>query len=139
MIPNEAVRPIREDLSYLKEEFRKYGYLESKGSFILSCTSMDGNQIEVSPEIISDWDPMWHAVNDEFEADLGSNPEWSHLSNKMFFVWDGNNRLRAFMSKIKEGKIFSSYLLYVSMGMFTRIGRVCLFFTYVHSSLFSSL
>jgi hypothetical protein len=54
-----------------------------------------GDELEVTPEIKDKWDLHWCARNVEFEKFLFTNLDLARLSNKMFFIWDGNHRLKA--------------------------------------------
>jgi hypothetical protein len=42
-------------------------------------------------EDTSNWGPHWTSVNDEFEAELASNPHLKSLCSRMFFICDGNH------------------------------------------------
>lgn len=53
-------------------------------------------------EIMEDWDPLWKEINIEFEEELALRPELECLSNKMFYVWEGNHRTVAWRAAIKE-------------------------------------
>ena len=43
----------------------------------------------------SNWSPHWTSINEEFEDKLDSNPHLQFLSSRMFYVCDGNHRLKA--------------------------------------------
>jgi hypothetical protein len=46
-------------------------------------------------EDTSHWGPHWTTINEEFEAKLASNPHLKFLFGRMFFVCDGNHKLKA--------------------------------------------
>lgn len=96
------MRGLRDDVSGLKSSFGKEGYVAEKGAFIISIWNYAREEILVSEKYVQEWDAIWKEVNDEFERDVGSNPRLAALSNRMFFVWDGNHRLCAWQSAIKE-------------------------------------
>ena len=52
--------------------------------------------------IMEEWDPIWRQVNLEFEEELVLHPQFECLSQKMFFVWEGNHRTVAWQSAIQE-------------------------------------
>lgn len=99
---NTRVRKLRTDLTTLKRAFDKENYVWTKGLFILSTTLPDGSSQDVTVEIKSKWDKHWITVNDEFEKEIEGDETWSFLSNKMFYVWEGNHRTASWMESIKE-------------------------------------
>ncbi|MCO5574056.1 hypothetical protein L7F22_027833 [Adiantum nelumboides] len=101
-VVNEKVRELRRDLSLLKRVLEDDGYFVMKGSFILSISMPDGTTKDVDDNIMKTWDKNWCLVNKEFEEELKTDAKWSVLSNKMFFVWEGNHRTAAWMQCIKE-------------------------------------
>ncbi len=48
------------------------------------------------------WGPNWKRVNDDFELELEADEELAHYRGKMFFVWDGNHRVTAWMRHIRN-------------------------------------
>lgn len=69
----------------------------------MSLSSPQLPEREVGDAEIAEWDPIWVEVNAEFEQDLQESG-WGHLSNKMFYVWDGNHRLYSWKADIKKCK-----------------------------------
>jgi len=67
------------------------------GSRILYISTTNDKKVckLVTTEIVETWDKCWIQENNQFEWWLKSQPSISHLSNHMFFVWDGNHRLAA--------------------------------------------
>ncbi len=53
-------------------------------------------------EYIDDWDDMWKAQSMDFDAECDQVEEFKQLKGKMFFVFDGNHRLNAWMEVSKE-------------------------------------
>ena len=90
-VVNENVRELRWDLSLLKRVLEDEGYLQMKGSFILSTAMPDETTKDVDENIIKMFNKNWCFVNKEFEKELKTNDKWSVLSNKMFFVLEGNH------------------------------------------------
>lgn len=56
--------------------------------------------MDVSEEVRGSWNEHWRQRDKEFEDLLHSDPDLSFLLNKMFFVWDGNHRLMAWVPYI---------------------------------------
>ncbi|MCO5587611.1 hypothetical protein L7F22_041560 [Adiantum nelumboides] len=101
-VVNEKVRELRRDLSLLKRVLEDDGYFVMKESFILSIAKPDGTTKDVDDNIMKTWDKNWCLVNKEFEEELKTDAKWSVLSNKMFFVWEGNHHTAAWMQCINE-------------------------------------
>lgn len=99
---NERVRELRKDLSLLKKVFEEEGYLMMKGMFVLSINLPDGSTKDVDEDIMKTWDKNWQLINEEFEEEIASKDEWSMLSGKMFYVWEGNHRTASWLESIKE-------------------------------------
>ncbi|MCO5581150.1 hypothetical protein L7F22_035028 [Adiantum nelumboides] len=53
-------------------------------------------------EIMSTWDKHWLTINEEFQTEIKGDSTWSCLSEKMFYVWEGNQRTASWMEVIKE-------------------------------------
>ncbi|MCO5550972.1 hypothetical protein L7F22_004467 [Adiantum nelumboides] len=80
LYPYARVRGLRDDLSGLKLAFAKEGYMQEKGSFIVSFwTCQKKEKIMMTDEVTKEWDPIWVEVNEEFENELQSNPKLSDL------------------------------------------------------------
>lgn len=99
---NTRVRPLRQEKEELKTAFHNEGYVKEKGMFILSITLCDGSFVLVDDTLREQWGDRWQHVNEEFEMELATHPELSELSEKMFFVWEGNHRTAAWMEVIHE-------------------------------------
>eukprot|EP00249_Psilotum_nudum_P036666 c8326_g1_i1 orf=3-452(-) len=102
MYCHDSVRQVRPRRSTLKKTFISDGYLEEKGSFVLSLNGTSGVTIPVTNEIISSWDPLWQDVNTKFEDSLTLNEAWRDFKHQMFLCWDGNHRAQAWMEVINE-------------------------------------
>ena len=102
MVSMPSVRtPLDVDIQRLRAEFTE-GYRRGNAAFIVSLSSVDLVEMEVTDDIRAEWTEMWQAEDDAFEERLQSNPELQSFSKKMFFVWDGNHRLRAWYPLINE-------------------------------------
>lgn len=99
---HDSVRQVGPRRSALKKTFLFDGYLQEKGSFLLSLKGPSGADIPLTEDVISSWDPLWQDVNTKFEESLLTNPDWSDLHNRMFLCWDGNHRLQAWTEAIQE-------------------------------------
>ncbi|MCO5548748.1 hypothetical protein L7F22_002209 [Adiantum nelumboides] len=101
-LPYAKVRGLQEDLSGLKVAFGKEGYVPEKGVFIVSICTYLGETTLVDEGIMNKWDPLWIEINKEFEEQISSNPTLGILANHMFYVWEGNHRIVAWMDAIQE-------------------------------------
>lgn len=102
MFPYPRVRGLRSDISLLKIALEGETYCPEKGTFIVSIVSPVGVEIPVTNEVRASWDVHWQAVDREFENELKTKKGLSFLSNKMFYVWEGNHRTVAWMELISE-------------------------------------
>lgn len=102
MWPYPKVRGLRNDYSALKDALEGETYCPEKGTFIVSTVSSSGEDIAVTPATRQAWDPHWQSVDKEFERELRGKKNLSFLSNKMFYVWEGNHRTLAWMELINE-------------------------------------
>lgn len=103
LVVNEAIRTVSEHISDLGYRFRTSGYLPEQGKFMVSVPRDWESEHEVTSFDEAAWGPIWCRVNREFEDELLNLPEWKHLSNKKFIVWDGNHRCKSWMARVKEG------------------------------------
>lgn len=102
MFPYPRVRGLRSDTSLLKIALEGETYCPEKGIFIVSVVSPSGVTIPVTSEMRASWDAHWQTTDREFESELRSKKSLSFLSNKMFYVWEGNHRTVAWMELITE-------------------------------------
>ena len=79
----------------------KYGYLKHAGAFYVSDVDEDGARKEVTTELVSSWDLNWQDENAEFKRFLRADKELKALSGKLFYVYDGNHRLKAWKRVIE--------------------------------------
>ena len=70
--------------------------------FYVSICNKHGEERSLKDEDTSNWDPHWTLVNDEFEAKLALNPHFKFLCGHMFFVCNGNHRLKAWIGFIQR-------------------------------------
>jgi hypothetical protein len=61
---------------------------------------VEGHHHDVIDEEQSSWDDHWRRRDREFEDFLGNEEDLKMLSNKYFFVWDGNHHLLAWNNHI---------------------------------------
>ena len=102
MIRLQVVRPtLAMDIEKMKADFI-HEYHPGAAVFYVSTTNIEGNSRDVTNEDRSAWNFHWRRKDMEFEQFLQSNPELRFLSNKMFYVWDGNLRLVAWMEFISK-------------------------------------
>lgn len=60
------------------------------------------NKLLVDDEIASSWNNHWFYANDYFENDLAQDPQFHQFKGKMFFAYNGNHRLNAWMQHIVD-------------------------------------
>ena len=102
MIGLQVVRPaLVVDIEKLKVDF-VHGYRPGAAMFYVSITNFVGSEQEVLSEDSALWDWHWQRRHREFEAFLQADPDLRFLSNKFFFVWDGNHRYQAWMEHILQ-------------------------------------
>jgi hypothetical protein len=102
MVYMPVVRPILAyDIKRLEAEFT-HGYWLGASVFYVSICNLEGEELSVQDVDTSNWGPHWTAINTEFEAKLASNPHLKFLCGWMFFVCDGNHRLKAWTSYINR-------------------------------------
>jgi hypothetical protein len=102
MVYMPLVRPtLANDIKKLEAEFT-HGYRPGAPVFYVSICNEKGEERSVMEEDTSHWGPHWTLVNEEFEAKLALNPDLHFLSGRMFFVCDGNHRLKAWTGLIKR-------------------------------------
>ena len=93
--------PMDPDVERLRAEFTN-GYKRGGLSFYVSTTSYTLQEMEVTEDIRESWSTLWQEQNALFEERLRRNPALKRFSNRMFFVWDENHRLKAWMPYITE-------------------------------------
>lgn len=103
LVRNPSVRATTGSSNNLAAHFEQYGYVKELGNFLVSVQKFGEPPLHVNDFDLEDWGPLWRSVNEEFEMELQSSHDWSHLSGKKFWVWDGNHRLQAWLAKIREG------------------------------------
>ena len=95
----EKVRPTLEpDVQKLAGEFK--GYIERLAAMYVSDLDVDGHHLDVTEEDIAKWGPHWRAENTRFEEFLEADDDYKDLRGKMFFVYDGNHRVKAWRQTI---------------------------------------
>lgn len=104
LIPTDAVRFATSDNSWLLTSFDRCGYMHTMSMFIVSIKGRYGEIKLATNEVIERWDPIWQQRNAEFESQLGE--EWKDLSGKLLHVYDGNHRLKTWMKRVDDGKLF---------------------------------
>ena len=100
MIGLQVVRPaLAIDIEKIKADFI-HGYRAAV--FYISTTNIQGNSRDVTDDDRLSWNSHWRWKDMEFEQFLQFDPELQFLSNKMFYVWDGNHRLVAWTEFISQ-------------------------------------
>ncbi len=84
------------DVKKMERSFQM-GYREGDKIFYVSTTNNKGVEKFVIHVLFDSWDIHWQAKNVKFEEYLKANLDLQKLSNMMFFVWDGNHRLQAWL------------------------------------------
>ena len=69
-----------------------HGYRPGAVVFYVSTTDFSGIKRAVTHADRKAWDVQWKKRDKEFERFLGFDSSLKGLSNKYFFIWDGNHR-----------------------------------------------
>jgi hypothetical protein len=102
MVYIPLVRPnLGIDIKRLEATFT-HGYWPGAPVFYVSICNEKGEERSVKNEDTSNWGPHWTSVNAKFVAKLALNPHLKFLSGRMFFVCDGNHRLKAWIGYISR-------------------------------------
>lgn len=100
MIVMDEVRLVGEmDVQRLESEFMN-GYRDGDRVLYVSLYNNFEKTMDVTEEEIARWSPHWQRVNEEFEKELMADVDLAQLRGKMFYVWDGNHRVSAWMRHI---------------------------------------
>jgi hypothetical protein len=106
MIYMPLVRPtLASDIKRLEAKFT-HGYRVGASVFYVSICNERGEERFVSSEDMKGWNEHWRNEDGLFESRLLNSPHLKHLQGKMFFVCDGNHRLKAwtgFKSRMHSG------------------------------------
>ena len=88
-----------------RDSFDCHGYVDTSAPFLVSC-SRPGSSLcfKVTDLDMQEWGPNWVLQHEAFENELVGT-KWEDLQGKKFLVWDGNHRVKAWMSRIREGNI----------------------------------
>ena len=79
-----------------------HGYRPGAAVFYVSTTNIQGNLRDVTDDDRLSWNCHWRRKDMKFKQFLQSDLELQFLSNKMFYVWDGNHRLVAWTDFISQ-------------------------------------
>ena len=102
IISLQVVRPaLAMDIEKMKADFI-HGYYPGAAVFYVSTTDFTGKERVVTDSDRQSWDRQWRRRNQEFEDFLGLHSALHSLSNKFFFIWDGNHRHQAWTKFISE-------------------------------------
>jgi hypothetical protein len=95
MVYMPLVRPtLASDIKCLEAEFA-HSYRTGASVFYVSICNERGEERSVTSKDMNGWNDYWKEENTLFESWLLSSPHLKHLQDKMFFVCDGNHRLKA--------------------------------------------
>jgi hypothetical protein len=89
------------DVKKMEHSFQM-GYREGDKIFYVFTTNNKGVEKFVIPKLFDSWDIHWQAKNVKFEEYFKVDLDIQKLSNMMFFVWDGNHRLQAWLPYIDQ-------------------------------------
>ena len=95
MISLQVVRPtLAIDIEKMKADFI-HGYRSGAALLNMSTTNIQGSEQTVFDEDRLSWNAFWRRNNSHLEEFFNADPELRCLSNKMFYIHDGNHRLVA--------------------------------------------
>ncbi len=101
MIPMPVVKStLKINILKMEQAFHG-GYREGDKVFYVSLTNQQGG-VESTSNYELEWNSQWKFENDRFEEFLNPNLDLQKLSHKMFFVWDGNRCLQAWLPYIDQ-------------------------------------
>lgn len=96
------VCPILEaDVKKLENEFTR-GYREGDRVLYVSLYDDGDKDLLVDDKIVTSWNSHWVDANDCFESDLAQDPQLHQFKGKMFYVYEGNHRITAWMRHIAD-------------------------------------
>jgi hypothetical protein len=102
MISMAKVRPVGEmGIQHLQREFVK-GYRDGDRVMYISMYNNEELSSDVTEEVKADWSPCWERANQSFEDELQTDSDLKQFSGKMFYVWEGNHRLAAWLRHINN-------------------------------------
>ena len=92
MITLQVIRPaLANNIEKMKADF-VHGYCPGAAVFYVSRTDFGGEERFVTDADRLSWNMHWQRQDDKFESFLSLYSELHELSNKFFFIWDGNHR-----------------------------------------------
>ena len=102
MISLQVVRPaLAVDIEKMKANFI-HGYRPGATVFYVPTTDFGGLERVVIDADRQSWNRLWQKCNEEFEYFLGLHSKLETLSNKVFFIWDGNHCHQAWTEFISQ-------------------------------------
>ncbi len=102
LVVMDEVRAVGElDVQKLESEFVN-GYREGDRVLFISPYNNKEWTSDVTDDEVKRWGNHWKKVNDEFEKELEADEDLADLRGRMFFVWDGNHRVTAWMRHIRN-------------------------------------
>lgn len=102
MIPMPIIRDtLTIDVMKMEADF-VMGYRDGDRVFYVSTTNENGVSQSIDDSILASWNDHWQERNNEFERFLESDSDFEELRGKMFYVWDGNHRLKAWTQYIQR-------------------------------------
>lgn len=102
MIPMTDVRqPLEIDIQKLRSEFTS-GYKRGGPCFYVATKSYSMEVTVVNDATRKGWSKLWQKADKDFESSLTGKPDLLKFSNRMFYVWDGNHRLKAWYPFIES-------------------------------------
>ena len=102
MISLQVVSPaLVSDIAKLQADF-VHGYQIGATVFYVSMTNVEGVSVFVTHDDRFKWDVHWRAKDEVFERQIWKDLVLKKLTNKFFFVWDGNHCLLVWMDFISR-------------------------------------
>ena len=96
------VRPILEgDIQLLEIELSN-GYREGDRVLYVSIAKNDDFSLVVTDETVSSWNQHWQRVNHRFEEELDKDKNLLKFKGKMFYVWEGDHWVIAWLRHIER-------------------------------------
>jgi hypothetical protein len=77
------------------------GYREGARVLYVLIAKNNGSCLDLTDETINFWNQHWQSTNHRFEELLDKNKDLLKFKGKMFYVWEGNDRVTAWLHHIE--------------------------------------
>ena len=104
MISLQVVRPaLASNIAKPQADFI-HRYHIGAAVFYLSTRNVEGKLVCIIDDDRANWNKHWRAKDKALKVEIQRDPVLRKLSNRHFFVWDGNHELPAWMEFISHAR-----------------------------------